>query len=166
MLLLNVGSMAEFTATEIKSVYALTPFSLFEIAEQAKLFDIQVIENMADNLNVRIGEKYPITVKVEPASRDYEDFTINETSYVRAYNASGGRVVTKGELVIDNTLKTITYIWNTAPNENPSIVNSPQQYTFIIWANISYVNSEGIIMDTLIASDNITKNLIRSSRLE
>lgn len=160
--------MSEFTLSEIKKpMYSLAPMTIFELSSQDRIYSLKVVkEKMADTLNVRIGEKYPITVKVETSSSDYNDFTINEDSYVRAYNSTGGRVTVKGELLIDNTLKTLTYVWNTSPSENPSILNSPQQYTFIIWASITYVNSEGIVMNTLIASDNITKNLIRSSRVE
>lgn len=160
--------MAEFTAKELKrhhSLEAITPHSL---QEMGKLYTITLVEedSMSDSLNVRIGEKYPITVKIVPASTEYKDFTINEDSYVRVYNSSGGRVTTVGETIIDNELKTITYVWDTSPSRNSSIFNSPQQYTIIIWASISYVSADGTIINTLISSDNITKNLIRSSRLE
>ena len=159
--------MREFTAIEKKrphSVNLITPHILYEAP---KLYAVTVKEDsVSDNLNVRIGERYPITVKIEPSGIEYNDFTINDDSYVRVYNSSGGRISTVGNMVIDNTLKTITYIWDTSPHNNPPIFNSPQQYTVIIWASISYVTAEGEVIDTLISSDNITKNLIRSSRLE
>ena len=158
--------MKEFTAKELQRIFIPSEITVCSLTEQAVLFHIEILEDkMADNLNVRIGEKYPITVKIEPSSKDYEDFTINSTSYVKVYNAVGGQVGMTGELVIDNTLKTITYIWDTSPSKNSRISSSPQQYTIIIWADITYVTSEGEVINTLIASDNITKNLIRASKL-
>lgn len=158
--------MKEFKIKELPKMFSLTEMNIFSLVEQEVLFKITVQEDkMADNLNVRIGEKYPITVKIEPSSKDYDDFTINSSSYVKVYNATGGQVGMTGEIVIDNTLKTITFIWDTSPSRNTRITATPQQYTIIIWADITYVTSEGEVMNTLIASDNITKNLIRSSKL-
>ena len=158
--------MKEFILTELSKTHSLYEMTAHSVTEQAKLFHITISEDkMADNLNVRIGERYPITVKIEPSSKDYEDFTINSTSYVKIYNATGGLVSMAGEMIIDNTLKTITYIWDTTASRNSRIAVTPQQYTIIVWADITYVTSEGEVINTLIASDNITKNLVRASKL-
>lgn len=159
--------MSEFTAIEWKRPHTLRVITPFSLRELDKIYKVVTVEEyMSDNLNVRIGEKYPITVKVDPASIEFRDFTINEDSYVRVYNSSGGKVTTVGDLVIDNELKTVTYVWDTSPTSNPPIFNSPQQYTIIVWVSISYVTTDGNVINTLISSDNITKNLIRSSKLE
>lgn len=160
--------MPEFETKQRGRHHSIREISMLSVTEQDRMFSIALQEgkDMQDSLNIRIGEKYPITVKVEPSGTEYADFTINPETYVRVYNSSGGRVDTVGDLVIDNTLKTVTYIWDTGNKRNPALMKSPQQYTIVMWISITYVNSEGEVLDTLIASDNITKNLIRASRLE
>ena len=154
--------MQQFHAVYKPTAHKLSLIQPFGLADLGDLFLIKLEASMENTHNIRIGEKYPITVKVEPATIEYNDFTINDDSEVKVYNALGGKVNVNGEIKIDNNLKTVTFIWDTSPTSNPTIFNSPQQYTIIIWVSISY----GEVVNTLIASDNITKNLIRSSKLE
>jgi len=161
--------MEEFSLKLLSPRYEIYPFRIYTLVEHDLIFELKIKEskkNMADNLNIRIGEKYPITVQVEPVNTDYKDFLINDDSFIKIYNSTGGLILTENNLIIDNELKTVTFLWDTKPQGSSIIDMSPQQYTLIMWVSISYTAGNGETINTLLASDNITKNLIRSSRIE
>jgi len=156
--------MAQFTATALSdSLFSINKMKLYFTTSMNLFISNIVVEEGDESLSdivVAIGEVYPIAVKIDPASSDYEDFTINGPDHeskptkVMIQNSSGSFMPVNGDILIDQDNKTVVFGWDTSDYQI-------DQYVIVLWISITYKNNTYYIR-----SDSITKSLKQESVLD
>ena len=156
--------MQQFTTSDVSPLFSANSFKLYYQDNTVNnLFVLELNsdeeeDNTVSSTSVSKGEKFPVAVKVVPASSDYDDFTINTSSYVTVQNSTG--IISQhtaseedSPVFIDSTNKTIGFSWDTSLSIYPA-----DSYNIVFWISITYSGAT-----FLLKSDSVTKSVRQST---